>query len=338
MAGIESIRARRAELNLTQQDAAKRAGTSLATWRRFENAASSKVALEGFRAETLQGFARALKVNSTGLHELVTQGTEPSTGSNRTTAIDLEAERAARDFNRAFTGAPLTAADAAALHLTVASSGFPPTVDGRYHPETSYDFEAYLRSESSIREVDLLCDLPDFVLTQVNNYWLIRMGERIMRIGIELEEGRIPKPQCLADRFAASIVISNTDVPEPGDLDDFYPGIQYASDVYGYDPDTDFPEDGSIDYEWMDRVAGALVCTEEDDEPRYTELILMNAYGQGVYDPTDPRHPLHWFDIDANRERCKEEIATLYLPEAEQRARTAQAMQRLSNLFGHREE
>ncbi|MFD6726337.1 helix-turn-helix domain-containing protein, partial [Streptomyces sp. NPDC060131] len=49
-----AVKQRRAELNLTQQEAARRADVSLATWRRFENNADSADALDGFRADNLQ--------------------------------------------------------------------------------------------------------------------------------------------------------------------------------------------------------------------------------------------------------------------------------------------
>jgi hypothetical protein len=65
------------------------------------------------------------------------------------------------------------------------------------------------------------------------------MGERIMRIGDELGEGRIPRPLCLADEYALSIVVMNTDRPAAGDLLDMYPGLQGIEDLEAGDSDDD---------------------------------------------------------------------------------------------------
>jgi hypothetical protein len=131
------------------------------------------------------------------------------------------------------------------------------------------------------------------------------MGERIMRIGSELGEGRVPGAQCLADEYALWLVIQNTDPPQLDDILDTFPGLRDASDVFGYDPDADEPDDeAAIREEWTDRMAGGLLPPDERHNHRRYDLTIMEAYGQGVYDPTDPRHPLRWFDRDDLRERC----------------------------------
>ncbi len=59
----------------------------------------------------------------------------------------------------------------------------------------------------------------------------------------------------------------------------------------------------------------------------------MEAFGQGIYDSADPRHPLRWFDRDDLRERCESELALVRLPKEEQDARTAEALNRVSELM-----
>ncbi|MBQ1117335.1 helix-turn-helix domain-containing protein [Streptomyces sp. C3-3] len=329
-----AVKRRRAELNFTQQEAARRADVSLATWRRFENSADSASALDGFRADNLQGFARALKLSVTALRQLT--DTEANTEVEDQVEVGQSVSDVVQVFNRFFTGEPLTPADAMALANTVDFSDFVPTRDGRLHLETSFndEFAAYLKGEATIRDVGLLCDLPELALTQVNNHWLVRMGERIMRIGSELGKGRVPHPQCLADEYALWIVIQNTEPPQIGDVLDLFPGLRTADDVFGHDPDVDDPDDEhAIREEWMNRMVGGLLPPDESHGHRRYDLTLMEAYGQGIYDPGDPRHPLRWFDRDDLRERCTSELAFVRLPKEEQQARTAEALDRMSELL-----
>jgi transcriptional regulator with XRE-family HTH domain len=334
-----AVKQRRAELNLTQQEAARRADVSLATWRRFENTVGDAGALDGFRADNLQGFARALKLSVAALRRLTSGESADEADSNASegpAVVGRQTVDVVRLFNSSFTGDPLTPADAMALSHTVDFSDFAPTRDGRLHLDSSfgYEFAAYLKGEATIRQVDLLCDLPELALTQVNNHWLVRMGERIMRIGSELGEGRIPHPQCLADEYALWIVIQNTDPPQIGDVLDIYPGLRDAEDVFGYDPDADDPDDeAAIREEWMNRMVGGLLPPDESHNHRRYDLGIMETFGQGIYDPADLRHPSRWFDRDDLRERCESELAFVRLPKEEQHARTAEALNRAFELL-----
>lgn len=172
--------------------------------------------------------------------------------------------------------------------------------------------------------------LPEFVLTQVNNHWLTRMGERIMRVGSELDEGRVPRPVCLADEYALSIVIFNSEPPQLGDVFDTYPGLRDAEGVFGYDPDFDDPEDERAGREeWLNRMVRGLLPPDESHSFRRLDLTLMEFYGQGVYDPADPRHPVRWFDRDDLREKCETGMAHARLREEEQQALAVEAMNRI---------
>ncbi|OZM70298.1 hypothetical protein CFN78_25555 [Amycolatopsis antarctica] len=323
-----AVKQRRTELKLTQQEAARRADVSLATWRRFENDTHDRDDFDGFRADKRKGFARALKLSDTSLRQLIT-GTLDDDPTDE--ELSPGAAKIVTLFNTSFTGNPLTPADAMALSNTVDFSDFCPTRDGLFHADTPLgdEFVSCLKGEISIRDVPLLCDLPELALTHVNNHWLTRMGERIMRVGAELGEGRIPRPVCLADEYAIWIVITNTDAPQLGGVHDLFPGVLSAEDVFGYDPDFDDPDDESEgQHEWMNRMAGALLPPEKDHDFRRHDLTIMEHYGQGVYDPTDRRHPFRWFDRDDLRERCESEIAFVRLPKDEQDARTVEALNR----------
>lgn len=310
------VRERRVELALTQQEAAKRADVSVATWRRLEAATD----LGGFKADNVRGFARALRLGLAEFHQLM--------GSEAVDKADPEENGLVRLFNSSFTGDPITAADAMALHGTVAFSDFAPMKSEQFEvePALGCGFPAFLKGEASIREVDLLRDLPELALTQVNNHWLVRMGERIMRVGHELGEGRIPRPVCLADEYALSIVIMNTDPPSLSDVLDMYPGLNHRED-----DEDDWDDDDAQEqvWDWRDQMLGALLPPDEAHDYRRHDLLVMEAHGQGVYDTADPRHPVRWFDRDDLRERCDSSLAHVRLPEEERAARNEQALERL---------
>lgn len=315
-----SVRDRRTELDLTQQEAARRAEVSVATWRRLETATK----LDGFKPDNVRGFARALRLSLAEFHQLM-GATEPPTS-------EADADDFAKFFNAAFTGDPLSAADAVALHGTVAFSDFAPMKSGEFHVEHALGcgFPAFLKGEASIREVHLLRDLPDFVLTQVNNHWLVRMGERIMWVGNELGEGRIPRPLSLADEYALSIVIMNTDPPSIGDVFDMHPGLNGRDDAdYGDEEDAD-----ELIEDWRNDMMGALLPPDEAHDYRRHDLVVIEANGQGIYDTTDPRHPLRWFDRDDLRARCERDLAYARLPEDQQQEMAAKAMERVSAAMG----
>lgn len=331
-----AIKLRRAELNLTQQEAARRADVSVATWRRFESTGGNANALDGFRSDNLQGFARALKLTVAKLRRLGDTESIDGQATNEAdgpTFVDRQTVDIVRLFNSSFTGDPLTPGDAMSLANTVDFSDFVPTVDGRLHLDSSFSFEfaAFLKGEATIRDVHLLSDLPELALTQVSNHWLVRMGERIMRIGSELNKGRVPKPQCLADEYALWLVILNTEPPQLNDVFEIFPGLRSPEDVFGYDPDIEDPDDDQATREeWTDRMAGGLLSSYDNHDYRRYDLQVMEALGQGIYDPADPRHPLRWFDRDDLRERCESELAFVRLSQNEKDARTAEALNRAS--------
>jgi len=310
--GTNPVRERRAQLSLTQQEAARRAEVSIATWRRLETAAD----LDGFKSENVRGFARALRLSLTEFQQLM--------GSESTVEADADESKTVQFFNAAFTGDPLTAADAMELHLTVVFSDFAPMTNKQFMAEHALGcgFPAFLKGEASIREVDLLRDLPELALTQVNNHWLVRMGERIMRVGDELGEGRIPHPQCLADEYALSIVIMNSEPPTIGAALDMYPGLNGETNNEDY-------EDEELIEDWRDQMLGALLPPDEAHDYRRHDLLVMEAHGQGIYDTADPRHPLRWFDRDDLREQCASSLAYVRMSQDEQAAHTKEAMARL---------
>lgn len=213
-----------------------------------------------------------------------------------------------------------------ALGSRVDFSDFAPTPDGRFDLTNEFGggFAQFLKGEATIRDVDFLGDLPEFVLTQINSHWLVRMGERIMRVSSELDAGRVPRPVCLADEYALSVVILNTDPPQLDEFSETFPGLRGAEEIFGYDLDFDGLEDPDDQREgrvrWRDRMLSGLLPPVDSHDWRRHDLLVMESYGQGVYDPADPRHPLRWFDRDDLRERCERELRFVRLPKEAQDA------------------
>jgi transcriptional regulator with XRE-family HTH domain len=328
------VKARRSELQLSQQEAARRADVSLATWRRFESAADDPDCLDGFRPDNVKGFAKALRQTVQELHTALS-GSAPD-------ELDRGVAEQVRLFNESFTGEPLSPADAMTLFNTVDLSDFHITEDGHYHCESELggEFNSYLKGEATIRDVQFLRDLPEFVLTQVNNHWLVRMGERIIRIGKELVAGRVPVPVCLADEFALTMVVMNSTAPQLSEFDEIFPDLLGPVDVFGDDPDFSDPEDDEGQFDWMDRVLGGLLPPSDGPDLRRHDIDRMDFYGQGVYDPADPRHPLRWFDRDDLRDRFERELQYPRLSEDERAKVDATSEERaravLNGMFGSR--
>ncbi|AUS79726.1 hypothetical protein C1701_16880 [Actinoalloteichus sp. AHMU CJ021] len=104
---LNPVKQRRAELSITQQEAAQRSDVSLATWRRFENTATAANALDGFRPDNLRAFARALKLSVATLRQLITAEPVGDTGtgvSNGPAIVDRQTVEIVRLFNNSFTG------------------------------------------------------------------------------------------------------------------------------------------------------------------------------------------------------------------------------------------
>ena len=153
-----------------------------------------------------------------------------------------------------------------------------------------------------------------------------------MRIGSELDAGRLPRPECLADEYALWIVIQNTEPPQLGDVLDIFPGLHTPEDVFGHDPDFHDPYDPEEREEghtaWTERMVAGLLPPEDQHDHRRHDLLVMEFYGQGVYDPTNPRHPQRWFDRDDFRAPCDSALAFVRLSKEEQAAHRAEALKR----------
>ncbi len=310
------ITQRRAELRLTQSEASRRARVSLAAWRRFEIIMADGGPLDEFRGDNVTGFARALRLSVDDLRHCVnvaagiderTRRDEPWTGGGNGPAAVV------RLFRECFRGDPITPAEAMALVRTVANSDFRPTADGRFHVEIvpGCGFAAYLKGETTIRDVELLCDLPESVLIQVNGHWLVRMGERIMWVARELSAGRVPRPTCLADEYALLVIILNTEPPQSSDIFDVYPELRDATDACGCDPDFDDFQDPVAGREkWIARLVSGLLPPDDSRDLRRRGLVSMEFYRQGIYDLADPRHPLRWFDRDDVRSGSESDAAS----------------------------
>ncbi len=106
--------------------------------------------------------------------------------------------------------------------------------------------------------------------------------------------------------------------------------VRLFNESFTGDPDFDDPEDLQAGREeWLNRMIGGLLPPGKSHNFRRLDLTLMEFYGQGLYDPADPRHPLRWFDRDDLRDRCESEIAHIRLPQEARNARAAEALNRV---------
>jgi hypothetical protein len=110
-----------------------------------------------------------------------------------------------------------------------------------------------------------------------------------------------------------------------------YPGLHDREHLEPGYSDDDYAQEQIWD--WRDQMLGALLPPDEAHDYRRHDLLMMETYGQGIYDTADPRHPLRWFDRDDLHEQYKAALAYARLPEKEKAAHTEQAMERVGKLL-----
>ncbi|WP_162907836.1 helix-turn-helix domain-containing protein [Allorhizocola rhizosphaerae] len=182
------VQERRIELGLTQGEAAAKAGVSLATWRRLEG----EDGVGSFRTETVTAVERVLRLPLGGLKALAAGEELPAPGLSH--QIMGEWFAAAAGW---FTGDPMTPRQA--FHLSMATAGL--------EDDAFIGWDDYLLGKSTVSDLLVLSELPDWVLFTVNNHWLQRFREVLLEIGEQLEAGQVPLPRCMADRVALSLLI-----------------------------------------------------------------------------------------------------------------------------------
>ncbi len=183
------VRVRRETLGLTQQEAARRAGVSLATWRRLEAAEESVT----FRPSTVEAVERVLRLSRGGLRAL-------RAGEDVGMPPTMVRSRADHEWLAAFAafdGGPLTRRQAFKLAMSVAGmddDGF-------------VGWDDYLAGRSTVDDLMFLSALPDWVLFMVNTHWLLRFRQTFLRLAERIDDGKVPYPRCLADKVALWLMV-----------------------------------------------------------------------------------------------------------------------------------
>jgi hypothetical protein len=206
------VKALREAVNLTQPEAARRAGISLATWRRAEGDLAS------VSAKTRASVERALKGASAG---------RPAESPAITRLI--------KSLNASFSGeeSALTPTMAMRLGLAFDSLG-----------DDNLFLVPYLDGETSVSEYGVggclpLAGLPSSVILRIggNRAWLERLTSTFRHLGRLLDAAVPPVPQTLAGEYALHAAIGvaadQEDDEGPDDMLEMFPGLVRHADREG---------------------------------------------------------------------------------------------------------
>jgi transcriptional regulator with XRE-family HTH domain len=205
-------RALREAMNLTQPEAARRAGISLATWRRAEGN------LESVSAKTRASVERVLKGASAG---------RPAESPAITRLI--------RNLNASFSGEESALTPTMAMRLSLAFDSL---------GDDDLFLVPYLDGEASVSEYGVgdclpLVGLPSSVILRIggNRAWLERLTSTFRDLGRLLDHAVPPIPQTLAGEYALHAAISvaadQEDDEGPDAMLDMFPGLVRHADWEG---------------------------------------------------------------------------------------------------------
>lgn len=264
----DAVRKRREMLGLTQGEAARQAGISLATWRRIET--GERIS---FRPDTLDRVERVLRLPRGGV-ELLRQGFPPQELELVEFRPKSSKDRIQK-YNRSFRGDSLTPLQAHFLGMGPREAQF----------SEEYEWKDLLKGETTADRVGPFSQLPDWVLFSVNNVWLSRFRDTYIGIERRLDAGQVPYPRCVAEEVALWIALDEaTELMEDA--------LKHAEGDYA-DLLREFDSYGQRDHDWdVDALFQDLDFQEiwRTSSP-YNHLAVTNAYG---IDPSD-YHPFNWW-------------------------------------------
>lgn len=270
---MNKIRDRRESLGLTQQEAARRAGLSLATWCRVEGGGDEVAA----RASTVEAFEKVLKLSKGGLNEL-RAGREVSDSSTH-----RHDDEWVRQIAKSFNGFPLSPRQA--YKIAIASSGM--------EDDSVSGWDDYLAGQLAVSELHLLNRLPDGVLFIVNAHWLNRFRALFVAIGDQICRGEVPHARCVAERVALWIAFQEARNCSEDIDDDIIDGNAACSAI--------LPELPEFDEAW-DAAEEALFVNLDFEfvwSNRFTQIIFGDSSrGDGQQTGLDRLHPFRWFERD----------------------------------------
>ncbi|MDJ0106093.1 helix-turn-helix domain-containing protein [Rhodococcus sp. 66b] len=273
------IRNRREALGMTQQEAARRAGLSLATWCRVEGGGDEVVA----RASTIEAFESVLKLPKGGLEEL-RAGREVSDSTTYGHDDDEWVHLIAKSFN----GFPMTSRQAYKISTTVVW----------LRDDQVSGWDDYLSGRHTVSKVLLLNQLPDWVLFMVNSHWLEKFKALFVEIGDQIDRGEVPGRRCVAERVALRIAL-HVAAKEDEELAD-----EIGDDLIDDDHDRLVPPNLEIGENWQ-QSEDALLGFADDIECMWDEgftRVMLGADGpkfsaEKGFD-IGRFHPLRWWEPD----------------------------------------
>lgn len=225
-----------------------------------------------FRRGTLEAAERTLRLPTGGASALIA-GEEAGALS----ASDDSIRRWLETLGTAFAdGGPLTPRQAFKLSWTVAG----------FEDDGDFGWNDYLQGRLTVDDLQLLSELPDWVLFIANNVWLQRFRDTCRSIGDRIDRGQVPYPRCLAERAALWLMINSaeeqsSDVDEVIDDDDEKQPLLPANDERDEDWETlrDDLFNGDLDFE--------LIWYQDA-----TRLVFSSGA------ETTGFHPFRWWESD----------------------------------------
>ncbi|MTD59093.1 helix-turn-helix domain-containing protein [Amycolatopsis sp. RM579] len=276
--GVDGVRGRREELGLTQQEAARKAGMSLATWRRLEVVDDDREA--SFRRTTLQAAERVLRVPAGGVAALRAGETVEALGGHQHVNKDW-----LLTYGKSFKGDPLTPRQAFKLSMSVAG----------LEDDAFFGLDEYLQGKVSVKELFFVDQLPDWVLFMVNAHWVDCFRNVLVDLGRRLGRGEVPYPRSMVERVALELMFDSA--KEGGDV---------ADDMLEADDDVRaaLPSFGENDEDWEDareQLFGGDFDFQMIWLPNFTRMLFGDSRESvsiqlGV--DLDSFHPIRWWETD----------------------------------------
>ncbi|WP_431873200.1 helix-turn-helix domain-containing protein [Amycolatopsis sacchari] len=281
--GMDGVRARREELGLTQQEAAGKAGVSLATWRRLEAANDDQEA--SFRRATVQAVERVLRLPPGGVAALRAGGTSEAIGEHQQVGKGWLST-----YGKSFKGDPLTPRQAFKLSMSVAG----------LEDDAFFGLDEYLQGKVGVNDLIFVNQLPDWVLFMVNGHWVDCFRDVLVDLGGRLDRGEVPYPRSMAERVALELMFDSAE-EGAGSADDM---LEYDDDVRSV-----LPSFGEQDEDWenaREQLFGGDFDFQMIWLPNFTRMLFGDSReavsGQlGV--ELSSYHPIRWWETDRKPSR-----------------------------------
>lgn len=271
-----AITARRNELGITQADAAARAGVSLATWRRFEQAPGL-----GYRGDTIRGVQRALRLTREELTSLL--------GEDGPT-VEEQAQKAwVGPWNEmwgATSWPSISPLMACAIQVALDS--------GRHMLESALDGSNFDPEEWPVLEE---FDSRVFIEVGENRPWYRALAVRMEHLVEAMGKGQLIDESCECFADAALFGAAVRHAMDSWDMAaEFWPGVSNVLPIENDGAENHDEEDDDRDEEDDDEDRWDLFVEDLDDRMPYREWDCVFAEYRKTRHLLNHRPVKTWFD------------------------------------------